>query len=75
MKKDSVSQEDLYVVVSYGYHGDPGSDGNVYLTKEAAQKVCDQVNTRYPNLRYRVIDLQDYIWECRDWRGHDCEIC
>jgi len=72
---DPISLSDLYVVVSYGYHGDPGSDGYAYTTKESAQAVVDRITKAHPKLRYSVMDLQSYIWENRRYKEHSCEIC
>ena len=74
-KTEPVSLSDLYVIADYGYHGDPGSDGYAYFSKEAAQAVVDQSKKDYPKLRYVVTDLQSYIWENRRYKDHQCEIC
>jgi len=67
--------EELYVVADFGYHGQPGSDRFVYLSKEEAQAAVDKIKAVYPNLRNTVMDLQSYIWENRRYTAHQCEIC
>jgi len=66
---------ELYVIVDYGYHGDPNSKEHAYTSKEEAQAVVDKAKITYPKLHYIVKDLQSYIWENRRYKAHQCEIC
>jgi hypothetical protein len=71
-----ISLDKLYVIASYGYHGEPGtSDGRAYSSKEEAQDIMDQLAKSYPRLRYSVMGLQSYIWDNLRYTQHRCEIC
>jgi len=38
------AKEEIYVIVDYGYHGQPDSNGYAYASKEEAQAVVDKVS-------------------------------
>lgn len=60
------SFSDLYVVAYFEYFGSPSCNDTAYSSKEEAQKVVDEINQKYPTLKHKVMDLDDFISECRD---------
>jgi len=67
MQNQKFSTEDVYVIASFGYFGNPSCDDLIYTSKEEAQKIANEQFQQYPNLKFTVMDLSDYIRENRDF--------
>ena len=65
------SQSDLFVVVDYDYFGEPSSDGKVYVKREDAENRVAYLKEHFPTLTKSVMDLEDFITECRDHQHPD----
>jgi len=73
--ENRISLDELWVIADYGYHGDPGCNGYAYSSKEEAQAIVDKTKKNYPKLHYKVMSVQDYIWQNKRYQDHNCGIC
>jgi len=59
-------EDEVYVIVTYGYFDDLSTDSYVYLDKEKAEELASQRKKEFPILNFNVMPLGDFIQEIRN---------